>query len=114
MWALWCAWFLVAPMPSTQLVHICSQIDAFTNDYPSALSRAEALDAAIMGNASNISSNYVDLVSLNSRQVMASLDITVANGTNGQPDPTTAMVFMKDIGTSGYAFIVDCVIRFLM
>ena len=53
-----------------------------------------------MGNASKISSNYVDLVSINSRQVMASLDITVANNSEGKVDPTDVIVFMKDIGSS--------------
>ena len=47
-----------------------------------------------MNDARNISSNYVDLVSLATRQTMAAMDITIQDG---QADVKT---FVKDIGES--------------
>ena len=79
-------------------------MDEFLADFPAARTRANALDAMIMDAASNISSNYVDLVSLAARQTMAALEITVGTDSSGNPDPSDVMVFMEDIGTSRYAY----------
>ena len=81
------------------------QIDAVTGDYAAALQRAMVLDQKIMGDASNVSSNYADLVILSARQTMASLDITVGRDSEGNPDASDIKVFMKDIGASGYAHV---------
>lgn len=53
-----------------------------------------------MSDAANISSNYVDLVSLSARQVFGSLDITVSHDTPSANE-SEVKVFMKDIGSSG-------------
>ena len=74
----------------------------FTSDFPDALERAITLDSLITGNASTISSEYVDLVSLSARQVLSSIYITVYQDDNGKPDPSSVMVFMKDMGTTQY------------
>ena len=78
------------------------QIDAFTGDYASALARSIALDTQLKNAAGSISSSYSDLVSLSTRQVFGSLDITVSQDSQGKPDPSDVMVFMKDIGASGF------------
>ena len=53
-----------------------------------------------MGAAGQISTNYVDLVSLSARQTMGALDITVLSDSSGNLDPTDVKIFMKDIGSS--------------
>ena len=53
-----------------------------------------------MSDAANISSNYVDLVSLSARQVFGSLGITVSHDTPSTNE-SEVKVFMKDIGSSG-------------
>ena len=55
-----------------------------------------------MDAATGISPEYADLVSLSLRQVLGSIDITVSSNSQSDPDPTDVMVFMKDIGASGY------------
>ena len=46
--------------------------------------------------AAQISDNYVDLVSLATRQTLGSLEITTNEGANS----SDVTVFMKDLGTS--------------
>ena len=53
-----------------------------------------------MGDAAQISSEYVDLVSLGARQTFGALDITVFTGDNGNVDASDVKIFMKDVGTS--------------
>ena len=65
-------------------------------DFPNALERAKALDARILSDASALSSNYADLVSLAARQAMAGMELTV-----GQDGSTAdVMMFMQDTGSS--------------
>ena len=82
-------------------------MDDFLADFDNARSRANAFDATIVNAASNISSNYVDLVSLATRQTMGALEITVGTDAKGTPNPSDVMVFMEDIGTSRCAANVD-------
>ena len=77
-------------------------MDSFITDFSSANDRAVALDEKIMSAAANISSNYVNLVSLTARQVMGALDITVLSNSDGSIDASDVQVFMKDVGGSGY------------
>ncbi|KAH9942534.1 uncharacterized protein BXZ73DRAFT_41320 [Epithele typhae] len=77
-----------------------ADIDAFTTGYSDALARAIALDNKITGDAGKISSEYVDLVSLSTRPVLATLDITVSRNADGSVNASDVMVFMRDIGTS--------------
>ena len=76
------------------------QIDSVTSDFSAAYDRAVALDAKIMGDAAKISSQYVDLVSLATRQTLSALEITAFNDSNGKINSSDVMIFMKDIGTS--------------
>ena len=77
-------------------------MDAFTTDFQAAHDRAVVLDNKIIQDASNISAQYVDLVSLATRQTMGSLDITVSGDSDGNVNASDVKIFMKDIGTSRY------------
>lgn len=70
------------------------------SDASNALQRAIALDTRIVTTANAISSDYADLVSLASRQVMAAMEITAGTGSNEQINASDIMFFMKDIGNS--------------
>ena len=78
------------------------QINDVISDFATAHDRAIALDQQIANDASKISSEYVDLVSLAARQTMASLDITVGSNTAGSPNASDVKIFMKDTGSSRY------------
>ncbi|KAI0665975.1 hypothetical protein C8Q78DRAFT_1072736 [Trametes maxima] len=80
--------------------NMAQAIDDVTKGFPVVLQRAIAFDEAIIGNASRISPEYADLVSLAARQTMASLDITVSTGTDGQPNSSDVRIFMKDNGAT--------------
>ena len=54
----------------------------------------------ITADAAKISPEYVDLVSLATRQTLGSLDITVLSDVQGNVNSSDVMIFMKDIGTS--------------
>ncbi|KAJ8483511.1 hypothetical protein ONZ51_g4652 [Trametes cubensis] len=80
--------------------NIGAAIDAWTTSFSDIQARAIAFDEAVMGNASKVSSHYVDLVSLATRQTLGSLDITVSTDSTGQPNASDVRIFMKDIGSS--------------
>lgn len=83
-----------------------TQIDDFMAGFSEAQQRAIALDNAILGNASSISTQYADLVSLAVRQTLGSLDFTVSTGTDGNPNVSDVRIFMKDTSSptpTGYA-----------
>ncbi|KAJ7171492.1 hypothetical protein C8R46DRAFT_1263050 [Mycena filopes] len=63
-------------------------------------SRAIALDQQITQAASAISPDYVDLVSLATRQTMASLEITLPTPADGSWDMSDVKAFMKDMGNT--------------
>lgn len=68
--------------------------------------RAIALDNAILGSASKISTQYADLVSLAARQTMGSLDFTVSTGADGKPNASDVRIFMKDTsGTTAVGYV---------
>jgi hypothetical protein len=76
------------------------QIDAFMNDFPAARTRAVALDQQILQDATAISQNYADLVSLGTRQAMAGVEITLSMLQGGRFNLSDVMAFMKDVGNS--------------
>ncbi|TBU41779.1 hypothetical protein BD309DRAFT_964560 [Dichomitus squalens] len=87
------------PLWATQYSSVADVIDAFTADFPAAHDRAVALDAQILGSASQISSEYADLVALATRQAVSALDFTVGTDSKGNVDPGDVKLFMKNIGT---------------
>ncbi|RDX42058.1 hypothetical protein OH76DRAFT_146300 [Lentinus brumalis] len=88
------------PYWTTRYPDINALIDAFLADYPAAHDRAVAFDEKVTADAGKISPQYVDLVSLVSRQVMAAVDITVLGSSSSSTGATDAKAFMKDIGNS--------------
>ncbi|KAF9071440.1 hypothetical protein BDP27DRAFT_1322140, partial [Rhodocollybia butyracea] len=83
----------------TEYPDVPTAMEAFMSDATDALSRATTLDNKIVSAANGISSNYADLVSLASRQVMAGMEITVGTS-NGQINNSDVLFFMKDTGNS--------------
>ncbi|KAL1945995.1 hypothetical protein VTO73DRAFT_1997 [Trametes versicolor] len=88
--------YYVTRYPGTSMAQA---IDDFTARFMQLQQRAVALDDAILGSASKISTQYADLVSLAARQTMGSLDFTVSTGADGKPNASDVRIFMKD--TSG-------------
>ena len=72
------------------------KVEAFAADFPNALQRAIALDSRILADASAVSSNYTDLVSLAARQAMAGVELTV--GPSGSD--ADVQMFMQDTGST--------------
>ncbi|KAM5540215.1 hypothetical protein V8D89_006034 [Ganoderma adspersum] len=87
------------PYYARQYQTVEDAIDAFTNDYAAAHDRAVALDQKILSAAANISSQYSDIVSLATRQVMSALDFTVGTDSSGNVVPGDVKIFMKNQGT---------------
>ena len=77
-------------------------MSAFLEDFQDASERASALDNAVLQNATAISSQYADLVSLAARQAFGSIEMSVSNGTDGKWNMSDVKIFMKDVGNSGY------------
>ncbi|EIW62872.1 uncharacterized protein TRAVEDRAFT_99158, partial [Trametes versicolor FP-101664 SS1] len=73
-------------------------IDDLTSGYADTLQRAVALEKSIIADASNVSTEYSDLVSLATCQPFGSIDITVSSDADGNPNATDVRIFMKDIG----------------
>ena len=65
--------------------------------------KAIEMDQKIVGEAASISPNYVDLVSLASRQTMGSMEITVLGDGDNSVNISDVKIFVKDIGSSQYA-----------
>ncbi|KAF8867760.1 hypothetical protein BD779DRAFT_1244531 [Infundibulicybe gibba] len=84
----------------TQYSTIRDAIGAFVKDFPNARQRAIELDQKIISDASSISQDYADLVSLSVRQTIGGVDITISNGTDGQWNTSDVMMFMKSIDDS--------------
>ena len=70
-------------------------------DFERAQKVAEAFDAELLNAGSSISSGYADLLALTTRQVLSSIDITIARGSDGNWNFTDTLVFMKNFGAAG-------------
>ncbi|KAH9951526.1 hypothetical protein B0H21DRAFT_684389, partial [Amylocystis lapponica] len=92
---------LRSPLYASQFSSASDVIDAFLSDYSDAFARSTALDQKILQDATSISTEYGNLVSLAARQAFGGMDITVSHGTGEQWDMSDVKIFMKDIGTSG-------------
>jgi hypothetical protein len=69
-------------------------------DFPNARQRGQNFDDRVLSAALQVSSEYAGIVSLVTRQVFASMDITIPTGEGGQPSASDVKIFMKDIGMS--------------
>lgn len=72
----------------------------FLGDFSNATSRAITLDNRITNDASAISSQYANLVSLAAKQVIGSTEITISKNGDGTWNTSDVMIFMKDVGRS--------------
>jgi hypothetical protein len=70
-------------------------------DFPAAVKRAIELDQKILQDASAVSQDYADLISLGTRQAMAGLEITLSTSPDGSFNFSDVKAFMKDVGNSG-------------
>ncbi|KAJ7585369.1 hypothetical protein C8J56DRAFT_828575 [Mycena floridula] len=84
----------------TEFSTIGAAIDNFLADFPEALKRAVALDRQIMGAAQQVSDDYLDLVSLVTRQAIAGTDITISKSTSSGWNMSDVKAFMRDTGGS--------------
>ncbi|CCM05442.1 uncharacterized protein FIBRA_07661 [Fibroporia radiculosa] len=92
---------LRSPYYRTQYSSVQDIISEFLSDYSNAETRAEDLDNQLMQASSSISNEYSQVVSLAARQTFGSMDITVANGTDGNWNTSDVMIFMKNMGIDG-------------
>ncbi|KIK51941.1 hypothetical protein GYMLUDRAFT_180789 [Collybiopsis luxurians FD-317 M1] len=91
----------------TKYSNVSTAMMNFMSDASNALQRAMSFDRQVISDTIGISSNYTDLVSLASRQVMAGMEITVGTDSNGQLDQSDVLIFMKDIGNSQQTNPID-------
>ncbi|KAJ7915217.1 hypothetical protein B0H13DRAFT_2658900 [Mycena leptocephala] len=84
----------------SQYITIGDGIDAFMDDFPDAQARAIQLDQQLLRDATAVSQDYVDLVSLATRQAMAGVEITLSTGQDGSLNTSDVKAFMKDVGNS--------------
>ncbi|KAJ3568844.1 hypothetical protein NP233_g5444 [Leucocoprinus birnbaumii] len=77
-----------------------SMIMSFIEGFDGALNRSMAFDNTIASPAGTVSSEYADILSIVTRQLFASLDITVSKPQAGNIDPSEVRIFMRDMGDS--------------
>ena len=95
---------------SLSLIYTWIQIDDFLSNFPSALSRATALDNKVISDVTDVASKtsltvtaLKNLVILGLRQAIGSLEFTLSKFANGTfAGMEDARIFMKDVGSSRY------------
>ena len=65
------------------------------NDYGNAVARANAFDAKVDSDATNISADYASVVALSIRQGFAATEITVSRNGDGGFNTSDVLMFMK-------------------
>ncbi|XP_006457508.1 hypothetical protein AGABI2DRAFT_181692 [Agaricus bisporus var. bisporus H97] len=81
----------------------------FLGDFASARARGQTFDNNILQEASAISPEYAGIVSLVTRQLFASMDITIPGKGIGQPNASDVKIFMKDVSISTRANPVEVI-----
>lgn len=71
------------------------------SDFQRAQQAAEVFDAELLNAGTTILSGYADLLALTARQVLSSIDITLAKGSDGNWNFTDIHIFMKNFGAAG-------------
>lgn len=71
------------------------------SDFDRAQQAAERFDNRLLNAGSSVSVGYADLLALTTRQILGSLDITIALGSDGNWNFSDTMVFMKNMGAAG-------------
>ncbi|KAI0723177.1 DUF1793-domain-containing protein [Earliella scabrosa] len=93
----------------TKFSTVAQAIDTFIHDHANALARARAFDAKVKADASRISSDYADIVSLSIRQAFGACEITISRTSNGGFDTSDITTFMKEISSDGNTNTVDVI-----
>ncbi|KAI0267487.1 hypothetical protein BC834DRAFT_822335, partial [Gloeopeniophorella convolvens] len=75
-----------------------SLIADFLDDFTNATSRAQNLDSKIQHDATSISPQYWDLLSIASAQVYGSTQLTIGTDSKGNFNTSDVMMFMKNVG----------------
>lgn len=88
---------------------ISSVISAFLNDFEDAHNRSMIFDTKIMSAANEVSPEYADILSLVTRQIFASLDITLEKTGGGYFNLSAVRIFMRDMGVSARTNPVDVI-----
>ena len=76
------------------------------NNFENALENAITLDNSILHDATQISTDYYNLLSLTTRQAMGCLDVTIKRDGSGNWDTSDVKAFLRGaggIGSAGYA-----------
>lgn len=71
------------------------------DDFQRAQQAASTFDSELLNAGTAISSKYADLLALSARQVLGTIDITIARGGDGNWNFTDVLVFMKNMGAAG-------------
>ncbi|KAI0309520.1 hypothetical protein OF83DRAFT_1071921 [Amylostereum chailletii] len=95
---------------------ISTLIGDFLDDFPAALQRADALDAKLLNAAAALipGSEYSDLLSISTRQVYASTELTIATKADGSFDTSDVMMFMRDTGAGNSEYIRPFVVSYAL
>ncbi|EMD40792.1 hypothetical protein CERSUDRAFT_103175 [Gelatoporia subvermispora B] len=93
----------------SQISTLDDAITTFLQDFPNALARADAFDAQVNADASQISSNYAGLVALSIRQGFGAIEITLSKDASGQFNTSDIMAFLKEISSDGNVNTVDVI-----
>ncbi|EKM77069.1 hypothetical protein AGABI1DRAFT_108435 [Agaricus bisporus var. burnettii JB137-S8] len=84
-------------------------ISDFLGDFANARVRGQTFDDGLLKEASAISPEYAGIISLVTRQIFASMDITIADDDRGRKSPSDVKIFMKDISVSKRANPVEVI-----
>jgi len=79
------------------------------DDFDTILANSIAIDNAVRSDGMAVSPEYADILALSLRQVMASMEITVSVGSDGQWNTSDVMSFMKNMGALGSSAGINCV-----
>lgn len=65
------------------------------NDFETALSTANALDAKVQADSTAISTDYASIVALSVRQAFGATEVTIGKGSTGSFNASDVLVFLK-------------------
>lgn len=77
------------------MINDIGQVEAFVDDYPNAVLRAQAFDKQVESDASAISSNYAGIVQLSIRQAFGAMELTISRNSDGSWNTSDTLMFLK-------------------
>ncbi|KAF9445097.1 hypothetical protein P691DRAFT_735541 [Macrolepiota fuliginosa MF-IS2] len=84
-------------------------ISTFLSDFSNAMKRSLDFDNKVVSAAAAVSSEYVGIISLVTRQIFAAMDITIPSAQPGQFSDSDVKIFVKDMGVSLRASPVEVI-----